>query len=82
MLTEYNELEKKCPASPLSLGAAMPELCEPDNPQWLTPEQVSKRLGVSVEVLAASRSRGNGPHWLQIGAEVRYDEADLLHWME
>jgi hypothetical protein len=60
----------------------MPEPCPSDYPQWLTPKQVSERLGTSTEVLTAWRNGGHGPPWLQIGPEARYDETDLVCWME
>jgi predicted DNA-binding transcriptional regulator AlpA len=60
----------------------MDESCEFGSPPWLTVEQVSQRLGESTLLLAAWRNMGHGPPWLQIGSEVRYDEADFTHWME
>jgi len=60
----------------------MSESRESDNSQWLTSEQVSERLGISMEMLTAWRNGGSGPPWLQIGREPRYDEADLRHWVE
>ena len=60
----------------------MPEACQCENPQWLTPEEVPSRLGIPTEVLAAWRNGGEGPPWLQIGPEARYDAPDLARWQE
>ena len=60
----------------------MPESCESDHPQWSTPDQVAKRLNIPLETLFLWQSQGRGPPWLTIGHQVRYDETDLLHWIE
>ena len=33
-----------------------------------------------MEVLTAWRQGGQGPPWVQIGEEARYDETDLVLW--
>ena len=53
-----------------------------ENPQWFTAEQVAGRLNVRLEELITWRNQGKGPPWLEIGDEVWYNEADLLHWIE
>ena len=58
----------------------MPEPCASDSPRWLTPEQVASRLGISVEVLDTWRQGGQGPPWVQIGPEARYDDIDVVLW--
>ncbi len=74
--------ERKRPTGPLSPEAAAPEPWASPDPQWLTSEQVSRRLEVSMEMLAAWRKAGEGPPWLQVGAEACYDKLDFEGWME
>jgi excisionase family DNA binding protein len=48
----------------------------------LTPEQVAERLNLSVSTLAKLRLTTRGPAFRKFGAAVRYDEGDLLEWIE
>lgn len=40
--------------------------------QFLTPAQMSERMGVSVKTLANQRSAGTGPKFVKVGGAVRY----------
>lgn len=60
-------------------GPAMSRATRP----LLTPAQVARRLGVSVQSLANRRCRGIGPPFIQIGAkQARYDEDLLEEWLK
>jgi hypothetical protein len=51
--------------------------------EWLTPEQVSAMIGVSVQTLASWRHTGKrGPAWSRpLPRVVRYRRADVEHWL-
>lgn len=49
----------------------------------LNPPQVSVLLGdVPEGTLAQWRHRGVGPRYIKVGKHVRYDERDVLVWLE
>lgn len=50
--------------------------------RWLTTEDVSRRIQVSVETLKQWRRRGKGPPWRKVGWLVRYHPDDLAAWIE
>lgn len=43
---------------------------------------VSAHLGVPEGTLAQWRHRGIGPRYIKVGKHVRYDERDVLAWLE
>ena len=45
---------------------------EKNRTQYLTPQQMSERMGVSVKTLANQRSAGSGPKFVKVGGAVRY----------
>jgi hypothetical protein len=45
---------------------------ERNRTQYLTPAQMSERMGVSVKTLANQRSAGIGPKFVKVGSTVRY----------
>lgn len=47
---------------------------------WLTREQLSTRLQLSVFTLAQWGSRGEGPSFRKFGGRVRYKLADVEVW--
>lgn len=51
--------------------------------QFLDTKEVAEMIGISPNTLAAWRSMGKGPPYMQIGqGAVRYKEADIVEWME
>jgi predicted site-specific integrase-resolvase len=49
---------------------------------WLTPAQVSDRIGFKQSTLANWRSQGKGPAYITVGTRVRYDEVAVANWQE
>ena len=47
---------------------------------FLTPKEVSSRLGVTVQTLLLWRSRGEGPPWIRDGKLVLYPLDGFLQW--
>lgn len=47
----------------------------------LTPDQVAQITGLSKETLAQWRSQRRGIPYLKIGRAVRYDPADVQHYL-
>ena len=47
---------------------------------FLTPTQVSNRIGIPSGTLAVWRSEDRGPRSVRIGKYVRYPVQDLLEW--
>ena len=50
--------------------------------QLLTPDEVAKRLALSVKTLAGWRTRRCGPAYVKVGSLVRYREDALGVWIE
>jgi len=52
--------------------------------RYLTEEEASRYLSLSVHTLRQWRSRGekNGPPFLRIGSSIRYDVQSLDTWIE
>lgn len=48
----------------------------------LTPEDVSRILGVPMKTLAHWRTQRTGPLFLRVGVAVRYRPVDLTDWIE
>ena len=48
----------------------------------LTPEHVSRYLGVPVGTLANWRYQGRGPTYLRVGRHVRYRAQDITQWID
>jgi excisionase family DNA binding protein len=48
---------------------------------WTVPE-VSDYLGVPVATLYVWRHRGTGPKAYRVGRYLRYDPADVRHWLD
>lgn len=46
----------------------------------LTPEELAKRLVLSVFTLKAWRVRGVGPRWTKAGSRIRYPLAQVEAW--
>lgn len=46
----------------------------------LTPADIGRRLGVSVETLRDWRYRRMGPRYVRVGRNVRYDPRDVDAW--
>ena len=55
---------------------------EPVGGPWLSPEQVAKKLGLSLETISTWRTQGRGPPWVFAGDDVWYNEADFTRWLE
>jgi hypothetical protein len=55
---------------------------EPVGGPWLSPEQVAKKLGLSLETISTWRTQGRGPPWVFAGDDVWYNEADFTRWFE
>ena len=48
----------------------------------LTPDEVARKLGVTVSLLGRWRANGKGPPWIGLGArKVVYSEAGLDTWI-
>lgn len=45
-------------------------------------EEVAAMLGITDRALRQWRSEGKGPRHLKIGAMVRYDEAEVVAWLD
>jgi excisionase family DNA binding protein len=50
-------------------------------PDLLTPDQVAAITGLSKETLAQWRSQRRGIPYLKIGRAIRYDPADVQHYL-
>lgn len=48
----------------------------------LTPDDVSRVLGVPLKTLAHWRTQRTGPLFLRVGVTVRYRRVDLETWIE
>ena len=48
----------------------------------LTPQQLSAYLDTPLNTLAQWRSRGLGPRYIKWGHKIRYDQADVVAWLE
>lgn len=48
----------------------------------LTAAELADELSVSRGTLANWRSRGGGPRFTKVGANVRYSRADVDKWLE
>lgn len=44
--------------------------------------QLSSHLGIGEKALEKWRLQGKGPKFIKVGKLVRYDEADVLAWIE
>jgi len=51
-------------------------------PVLLTTEQAAELLTVSPTALRAWRVRGGGPEFIKVGQAVRYDQAELVRWLD
>ncbi len=50
--------------------------------ELLTPDEVAKQMGLSIETLAQWRSQGKGPMYVKISRNcVRYRQSDLDGWV-
>lgn|ERR1035441_9068850 len=54
----------------------------PELATLLTPEQLSAYLDTPLNTLAQWRSRGLGPRYIKWGHKIRYDQADVVAWLE
>ena len=50
--------------------------------ELLTPEDVSRILGVPLKTIAHWRTNRSGPIFLRVGGNVRYRRCDLEEWVE
>ncbi|HWB83495.1 MAG TPA: helix-turn-helix domain-containing protein [Bryobacteraceae bacterium] len=50
-------------------------------PQLLTETDVSKQLSVSLAALRRWRPERRGPHYIKVGALVRYRPEDVEEWL-
>lgn len=50
--------------------------------RFLDTPQLSELLNVKQKALEHWRNRGKGPKYIKAGKFVRYDEADVLAWLE
>ncbi len=50
--------------------------------QFISAQELAKRIFISVKGLEAMRSRGDGPKPTYIGRRVRYRWGDVLDWLE
>lgn len=48
----------------------------------LTSNQTADEFGISRRTLPVWRVQGKGPKFIKIGRLVRYDEADVIAWIE
>ena len=53
----------------------------PTTPTFLTPQQVSESLQISIRTLEDWRLRGYGPPFLPVGKHVRYPLAGFEAWV-
>lgn len=51
-------------------------------PGLVTEHEASVILGLSVRTLQKWRLQGNGPRFVKLGHAVRYDPAELEHYIE
>ncbi|NVE95889.1 helix-turn-helix domain-containing protein [Altererythrobacter lutimaris] len=54
---------------------------EPVAPNYLSPSDAAKYLGLSAKLLEAWRHRGEGPPYTKMDRAVRYRRADLDEFM-
>ena len=55
----------------------------PDNPdKLLTVAEAAQRFGLSASFLNKARMSGSGPHFVKLGAAVRYRVASITAWIE
>lgn len=47
---------------------------------FLTADELSERIGVSVSKLRRMRAEGGGPPFVKLGQHVRYPVRELLKW--
>ncbi|MDH2313985.1 helix-turn-helix transcriptional regulator [Methylobacterium brachiatum] len=47
----------------------------------MTTDEAAQRLGVTAGHLEKLRVLGGGPTFLKLGRSVRYEPADLQHWI-
>lgn len=48
--------------------------------QYMTPEQLAERLGMSTSQLSRLRCSGGGPGFIRAGRSVLYQTAGVLQW--
>ena len=73
-------LDARAPGAGPATGATGRDRPQPD---LLTPDDVARKLGVTVSLLGRWRANGKGPPWIAMGArKVVYSEAGLDTWLE
>lgn len=50
--------------------------------KMLTRAEVAELLGVPAATVAEWAVRGTGPRYYKVGKHARYDEGDVLAWLE
>lgn len=53
----------------------------PALPEFVFPEQLSSRIGISVQTLARWRCEGRGPGYVKIGKRVAYPVDAVDKWL-
>lgn len=53
-----------------------------DRTVTVSPAEVARRIGVTLETLANWRWRGFGPRSFKVGGRVRYRLLDVAEWLE
>ena len=48
----------------------------------LTEEQLAQKLNISKRTIQSDRQRGGGIPFIKIGRSVRYDENDVMRYLE
>jgi excisionase family DNA binding protein len=51
-------------------------------PVFLTQSQVAELLRLPVRTVESWRLTRSGPSWVKLGRHVRYEQSDLLAWVE
>ena len=49
---------------------------------YLSPEELSRELGIPLGTIYRWRSRGGGPRGFKVGRHVRYRRSDVEAWLE
>lgn len=48
-----------------------------DPSHFITPRELARRWGLSVDTLKRWRAQGHGPRWVRIGRQIRYAMKDI-----
>lgn len=51
------------------------------DPLLKTPAEIAAQLKVTQETLANWRTKGQGPDYLRVGGQIRYEQRDVASWL-